>query len=117
MSKTLIPQNDRVLVKPIDEGEQMYGNIVIPDMGKEKPEMGEVVSIGPGRTSEFGHYIPVKAKVGDIVEMEAFAVASVCKNSGIECIVLKVISDNANDDAAEDCGTDDDSDPDLSFVV
>ena len=67
MSKTLIPQNDRVLVKPIDEGEQMYGNIVIPDMGKEKPEMGEVVSIGPGRTSEFGHYITVKAKVGDIV--------------------------------------------------
>ena len=67
MSKTLIPQIDRVLVKPIDEGEQMYGNIVIPDMGKEKPEMGEVVSIGPGRTSEFGHYITVKAKVGDIV--------------------------------------------------
>ena len=67
MSKTLIPQNDRVLVKPIDEGEQMYGNIVIPDMGKEKPEMGEVISIGPGRTSEFGHYISVKAKVGDIV--------------------------------------------------
>jgi chaperonin GroES len=67
MSKTLIPQNDRVLVKPVDEGEQMYGNIVIPDMGKEKPEMGEVVAVGPGRTSEFGHYILVKAKVGDIV--------------------------------------------------
>ena len=42
MSKTLIPQNDRVLVKPIDEGEQMYGNIVIPDMGKERPEMSIV---------------------------------------------------------------------------
>lgn len=67
MSKTLIPQNDRVLVKPIDEGEQMYGNIVIPDMGKEKPEMGEVVAVGPGRKSEFGHYITVNAKVGDIV--------------------------------------------------
>ncbi len=67
MSKTLIPQNDRVLVKPIDEGEQMYGNIVIPDMGKEKPEMGEVVAVGPGRKSEFGQYIAVNAKVGDIV--------------------------------------------------
>lgn len=67
MSKTLIPQNDRVLVKPIDEGEQMYGNIVIPDMGKEKPEMGEVVAVGPGRKSEFGQYIGVNAKVGDIV--------------------------------------------------
>jgi len=67
MSKTLIPQNDRVLVRPIDDGEQMYGNIVIPDMGKEKPEMGEVVAVGPGRKSEFGQYIGVNAKVGDIV--------------------------------------------------
>jgi chaperonin GroES len=67
MSKTLIPQNDRVLVKPIDEGEQMYGNIVIPDMGKEKPEMGEVIAVGPGRQSEFGQFIRINAKVGDIV--------------------------------------------------
>jgi len=67
MSKTLIPQNDRILIKPIDEGEQMYGNIVIPDMGKEKPEMGKVVAIGPGRKSEFGHYIAVNSKVGDTV--------------------------------------------------
>tara|TARA_R100001126_G_C4755285_1_gene115015 strand:- start:257 stop:550 length:294 start_codon:yes stop_codon:yes gene_type:complete len=67
MSKTLTPQNDRVLIKPIDEGEQMYGNIVIPDLGKEKPEMGEVISTGPGRLSEFGQFIRVNAKKGDIV--------------------------------------------------
>ena len=68
MSKTLIPQNDRVLIKPIDEGEQMYGNIVIPDMGKEKPEMGLVLQVGPGRLSEFGKMIPVRScKVNDIV--------------------------------------------------
>tara|TARA_R100000773_G_C4169683_1_gene83925 strand:- start:109 stop:408 length:300 start_codon:yes stop_codon:yes gene_type:complete len=67
MSKTIIPQNDRVLIKPIDEGEQMYGNIVIPDLGKEKPEMGEVISVGPGRLSEFGQFIRVNAKIGDIV--------------------------------------------------
>jgi len=67
MSKKLIPQNDRVLIKPIDEGEKMYGNIVIPDLGKEKPEMGEVLAVGPGRVSEFGKYITVNAKVGDIV--------------------------------------------------
>jgi len=39
MSKSLTPSNDRVLIKPIDEGEQTYGSIVIPDMGKEKPEI------------------------------------------------------------------------------
>lgn len=65
--KVLEPQNDRVLIKPIEEDEQMYGNIVIPDMGKERPEMGEVIAVGPGRQSEFGQYIRVNAKVGDIV--------------------------------------------------
>ena len=68
MQKVLSPTNDRILLKPIDEGEQTYGSIVIPDMGKEKPEMGEVISVGPGRLSEHGQLITVRScKVGDIV--------------------------------------------------
>lgn len=67
MSKSLKPSNDRVLIKPIDEGEQTYGSIVIPDLGKEKPEMGEIISIGSGRMSEFGQFIPVNHKVGQVV--------------------------------------------------
>jgi len=66
--KELKPSNDSILIKPIDEGEQTYGNIVIPDMGREKPEMGIVLQTGPGRLSEFGKMIPVRScKVGDIV--------------------------------------------------
>lgn len=68
MSQKLIPTNDRILIKPVDEGEQMYGSIVIPDMGKEKPEMGEVLATGPGRLSEYGQMIPVRScKKGDVV--------------------------------------------------
>ena len=68
MSSKLKPTNDRILIKPVDEGEQTYGSIVIPDMGKEKPEMGEVLEIGPGRLSEHGQLITVRScKVGDIV--------------------------------------------------
>jgi len=67
MTKVLQPQNDRVLIKPIEVGEEMYGNIIVPDMGKEKPEMGEVIAVGPGRQSEFGSFIEVQAKVGDVV--------------------------------------------------
>lgn len=67
MPKLLQPQNDRVLIKPVESGEEMYGNIIIPDMGKEKPEMGEVIAVGPGRQSEFGQFIRVNAKVGDFV--------------------------------------------------
>lgn len=68
--KKLLPSNDRILIKPVDEGEQTYGSIVIPDMGKEKPEMGEVLAIGPGRQSELDprKLINVRScKVGDIV--------------------------------------------------
>lgn len=67
MSKALTPFNERVIIRPIEEDEQMYGNIVIPDLGKEKPEMGEVIAVGPGRQTEFGQFIRVNAKVGDIV--------------------------------------------------
>ena len=56
MDKKLYPKNDRILLKPIDEGEQTYGSIVIPDMGKEKPEMGEVIAVGPGRLSIWKEY-------------------------------------------------------------
>ena len=67
MSKELQANNDRVIIKPIESGEKMYGSIIIPDMGKEKPEIGEIISVGPGRQSEFGGWIEVKAKVGDMV--------------------------------------------------
>lgn len=66
--KQLQPTNDRILLKPVDEGEQMYGNIVVPDMGKEKPEIGEVLAVGPGRMTEHGQLMTVRTcKVGDIV--------------------------------------------------
>ena len=66
MSK-LRPVNGNVILRPIEEEEQMAGNIIIPDMGKERPEMGEVIAVGPGRQTEFGQYIRVNAKVGDVV--------------------------------------------------
>ena len=65
--KVLKPMNDRVIVRPIEEDEQLYGNIIVPDMGKERPEMGEVVAVGPGRTTEFGTRIEVNARPGDVV--------------------------------------------------
>ena len=62
--KQLVPQNDRVLIKPIQEHDLMYGNIIVPDMGKEK---GEIIAVGKGRMSEFGAFIPVNSRVGDVV--------------------------------------------------
>ena len=67
MSKKLIPQNDRVLIKPVEAEEQRYGSLIVADMGQERPEMGEVIAVGPGRQTEFGQFIRVNARVGDIV--------------------------------------------------
>ena len=64
----LKPVNGNVVLRPIEEEEQMSGNIIIPDMGKERPEIGEVLATGPGRLSEHGQLISVRTcKVGDIV--------------------------------------------------
>ena len=68
MKCPIIPLGDRVVLLPLDEEEQQYGSIIVPDMGKEKPEMGEVLAVGPGRLSEYGKMIPIRScKVGDIV--------------------------------------------------
>ena len=64
---TLVPQHDRIVVRPPEEEDQTYGNIQIPDMGKDRPEMGTVIAVGPGRTSEYGVLIIPKVNVGEIV--------------------------------------------------
>ena len=56
-----------VIVKPIEAEEETYGSIVVPDMGKEKNERGEVVSVGPGQYTISGTFVETQTKVGDIV--------------------------------------------------
>jgi chaperonin GroES len=54
-----------VIVKPIEQNEEMYGSIVVPDMGKDKNEHGIVISVGPGQHTHMGHFIPCEVEVGD----------------------------------------------------
>ena len=56
-----------VIVKPIEAEEEKYGSIVVPDMGKDKNEKGEVVSVGPGQYTISGTFVETQTKVGDIV--------------------------------------------------
>jgi chaperonin GroES len=60
------PLADRVVVKPLEEAEQMRGGLYIPDTAKEKPQQGEVVAAGPGRF-EKDKRVPMDLKVGDRV--------------------------------------------------
>ncbi|MEO5800266.1 MAG: co-chaperone GroES [Gemmatimonadales bacterium] len=64
--QTITPLEDRVVIKPSEEGETMRGGLYIPDTAKEKPTQGEIIAVGPGRF-EKGARVPVDVKVGDTV--------------------------------------------------
>ena len=60
------PLADRVVVKALEDSEQMRGGLDIPDTAKEKPQHGEVMAVGPGKFDERGgQRIPMDVKVGD----------------------------------------------------
>ena len=56
-----------VIVKPLETEESTYGGIIVPDVGNEKNQMGEVVAIGPGKPTITGEFIPTILQVGDKV--------------------------------------------------
>ena len=66
------PLSDKVVILPQEEGEQMYGNIIVPNTGQEKPELGKVMAVGPGRVSDDGTLIPTNVKVGQNVIVPKF---------------------------------------------
>ena len=68
---------DRVVLLPIDEGEQQYGSIIVPDMGKEKPEMGEVLAVGEGRVTNNGAIIKNQLEECQIVMVPKFGAQTV----------------------------------------
>ena len=58
---------DAVIVKPIEIEETTYGNIIVPDLGKDTNETGEVIAVGPGKFTISGELLPTQIKVGDKV--------------------------------------------------
>ena len=61
------PLADRVVVKPLEDAEQMRGGLYIPDTAKEKPQQGEIVAVGGGKVTDEGKRIDLEVKVGDRV--------------------------------------------------
>src|SRR5438105_8777103 len=67
-SVKVAPLADRVVIKALEESEQMRGGLYIPDTAKEKPQQGEVIAVGPGRFDEKGgSRVPMDVKVGNKV--------------------------------------------------
>jgi chaperonin GroES len=63
----LIPLEDRVVVKPQEAESKTPGGIVLPDTAKEKPLLGKVIAIGPGKLDDDGKRIPMSVKKNDTV--------------------------------------------------
>ncbi len=61
------PLQDRVLIKRLDEEEQVKGGIIIPDTAKEKPQEAEVKAVGPGKLDDDGKRTPMDVSIGDRV--------------------------------------------------
>ena len=82
------PLHDRVVVKRIEAEEKTAGGIIIPDTAKEKPQQGEVVSVGPGGRDEAGKLIPIDVKPGDRVLFGKWSGTEV-KLDGVEYLIMK----------------------------
>ena len=82
------PLHDRVVVKRIEAEEKTAGGIIIPDTAKEKPQQGEVVSVGPGGRDEAGKLIPIDVKPGNRVLFGKWSGTEV-KLDGVEYLIMK----------------------------
>ncbi|MGQ9780384.1 MAG: co-chaperone GroES [Bacillota bacterium] len=70
---TVQPIADRVLVRPLEMEERSKGGVIIPDTAKEKPQMGEVLAVGPGKMQENGQRLAPEVKKGDKVLYTSYA--------------------------------------------
>jgi len=84
----LRPLNDRVIVKRLDNERKTASGIVIPDSAAEKPDQGEILSVGPGKKTEDGKLLPIDLKIGDRVLFGKYAGQSV-KVDGEELLVIR----------------------------
>jgi len=88
MTTNIQPLHDRVIVKRIDEGEQVRGGIIIPDSAKEKPQEGEVIAAGLGKYKEDGSRQALDVKKGDRILFGKYGGADI-KVDGEELLIMR----------------------------
>ncbi len=88
MATKLTPLHDRIVVRRIEEGETTRGGIIIPDSAKDKPQEGEVVSVGKGKSNDEGKVFPLDVKVGDRILFGKYAGTEI-KIDGEEFLIMR----------------------------
>jgi chaperonin GroES len=82
------PLHDRVVVRRIDADHKTAGGIIIPDTAQEKPQEGEIVSVGPGARNDRGELVPTELKAGDRVLFGKWSGTEV-KINGEDLLIMK----------------------------
>ncbi len=82
------PLHDRVVVKRLEGEEKTKGGIIIPDNAKEKPQEGQIISVGPGARDESGKLVPLDLKAGDKVLFGKWSGTEV-KIDGEDLLIMK----------------------------
>src|SRR5215211_2016941 len=88
MTTNIRPLHDRVIVKRVDEGEQIRGGLIIPDSAKEKPQEGEVIAAGLGKYRKDGTRQALDVKTGDRVLFGKYT-SSEIKLDGEELLIMR----------------------------
>jgi len=88
MATNIRPLHDRVIVRRIEEGEQVRGGIIIPDTAKEKPQEGEVIAVGEGKRKDDGTRVGLDVQAGDRVLFGKYSGSEV-KIDGEEYLIMR----------------------------
>ncbi len=73
MATKFTPLHDRLLVRRVEEAETTRGGIIIPDSAKDKPQEGEVIAVGRGKSNDEGKVFPLAVKEGDRILFGKYA--------------------------------------------
>ena len=88
VTTTFTPLHDRILLRRVEEGETVRGGIIIPDSAKEKPQEGEVISVGKGKSNDEGKVFPLDVKAGGRVLFGKYSGTEI-KLDGEEFLIMR----------------------------
>src|SRR6201987_2211703 len=88
MATKFTPLHDRILVRRVEESETTRGGIIIPDSAKDKPQEGEVISVGRGKSNDEGKVFPLAVKAGDRILFGKYSGTEI-KIDGEEYIIMR----------------------------
>ena len=84
----LTPLHDRILVRRVEEAETTRGGIIIPDTAKDKPQEGEVIAVGKGKSNDEGKVFPLAVKEGDRILFGKYAGTEI-KIDGEDFVIMR----------------------------